>query len=141
MCVYRGLEPKGKSSPPVDEWTLHYQVREGKIQPQTLLDCDGRVSPAAQIPSLSPLLAQAVKPLAPYLQPSQAGYVTPDSRAPSTRLTGAQITGILVGLGVLALWFINLPRPNTESDLPGQWRDVAVTETKRATHGKVNASR
>lgn len=127
MGVYRVMETKGKFAPPVDEWTLFRQIREGKVQPQTAVCCEGRILPAEQVPALAPMFNQA-KPLASYLQPSQAGFVSSNDVAPSTRLTGTQIIGILVGVGCLILLCLSLVKPSTSSSLQGQWNNVATAE-------------
>lgn len=141
MCVYRVIEIKGKPSLRIDERTLYQQIREGKVQPQTMIDCDGEVLPAAQISALTPLFHQAVKPLAAYLQPSQAGYVPPDLSAHSARLSGTQIVGILVGVGCLALWFLSLAMPGARIDSHGQWQDVATAEGRRTVAAEIGSSR
>jgi hypothetical protein len=132
MCVYRVIENKGKPSPPVDEWTLHHLIREGKVKAQTMIHYDGQIFPAAQITTLAPLFHQTTRPLAPYLQPSQAGYAPSNVSTHSARRAGTQVIRILVGVGVLALSFLGLLMLGTGSDLQawGINKDFATKHRK-----------
>jgi hypothetical protein len=66
------------------------------------------------------------KPLAPYLQPSQAGFDPANVSAHSARLTGTQIIGLAIAIGCLILFVLGVSTPTIKSFLPGQSPDMTV---------------
>lgn len=133
MSVFRLVDNQRKPSLPVDEHTLYHLIREGKVNAQTILHYDGQALPAEQIPAIAPMFRQASKPLAPYLQPSKAGFVATDVSVPS-RLNDTQIVGIVMGIGCLILLFFSLSMINTRTP-HGRWQNIPVFGGVRHAHG------
>src|SRR5436305_1605492 len=90
MPTYSVVAHDGQLYGPVDEAGLSQWVREGRVNPQTILHChdtNARVS-AGAVPSLQPLMGLSPQQVAQLLQPphpaapgygSPAGYAAPQA--------------------------------------------------------------